>query len=401
MRQIWMAIFITLCTLSSAQVATRWRGPGGNGVYPDRGLLREWPADGPEMAWHMDGLGEGHSSPVFANGKIYVTGMINRTGHVFVLSMDGRMIDKYPYGEDWHENYPGSRSSPTVAGDLIYVYSGQGKVVCMNAEDGRIQWSRNLFSDFDGRNITWGVTETLVVDGDTVYCTPGGSRDNVLALDRFNGHLLWSSRGKGDASAYCTPLLISLPSAKILVTHTANNIIGIDASDGKLLWSQGQTNQYAVHANTPLYHDGAVCCFSGYGRGSVMIELDDRGNKIKNRWSEKSMDSRMGGAVLVDGYIYGSGDYSRSWKCLDWQSGKQMYESTSVGNGTVISADGLLFCYSQRGELALVPADPNAFKVSGITRISMGSGQHWAHPVIHEGHLYIRHGDVLMAYKIK
>jgi outer membrane protein assembly factor BamB len=327
--------------------------------------------------------------------------MIDKTGYVFVLSMEGKILDKFPFGEDFHQSYPGSRSSPTVVGDLLYVYSGQGKVVCMNTADGKIQWSKNLFRDFDGKNITWGVTETLVVDENTVYCTPGGSRDNVVALDRFTGNTKWSSRGKSNRSAYCTPLLINLPAASILVTHTASNIVCVDASNGKLLWSENCTNQYSVHANTPVYHDGSVYCFSGYGRGGMMFELDDRGNKVKKKWTEKSLDSRMGGVVLIDGYIYGSGDYGRSWKCLDWQTGKQMYESTAIGNGVVISADGLLFLYSQRGELALVPADPNEFKVTGKTRISLGSGQHWAHPVIHNGLLYVRHGDVLMAYKVK
>jgi outer membrane protein assembly factor BamB len=401
MKKVFIAIIITVSALASAQEATRWRGPEGNGIYPDKGLLREWPVAGPEMAWNVDGLGQGYSSPVFANGKIYITGMITKTGYVFMLSMDGKILDKFPYGEDFHINYPGSRSSPTIVGDLLYVLSGQGKVVCMNAQDGMIQWSRNLFSDFDGRNIDWGAAETLVVDETSVYCTPGGSKDNVVALDRFTGNTKWSSKGKGNRSAYCTPLLARLPAANILVTHTENNVIGIDASNGKLLWSHYHVNQYLVHPNTPIYHDGAVYCFSGYGRGGVMIELDDRGNKVKTKWTEKSLDSRMGGAVLIDGYIYGSGDYGRSWKCLDWETGKQMYESTSIGNGVVISADGLLFLYSQRGELALVPANPNEFTVSGKTIVSLGSGQHWAHPVIHDGHLYVRHGHVLMAYKIK
>ncbi len=266
MKKICIVIIITISTLSSAQEATRWRGPDGNGIYPDQGLLREWPANGPEMVWHVDGLGQGHSSPVFANGKIYITGMINKTGYVFVLSMDGKILEKFPFGEDFHESYPGSRSSPTIVGDLLYVFSGQGKVVCMNAQDGMIQWSKNLFRDFDGRNITWGATETLVVDEKTVYCTPGGSSNNVVALDRFTGDTQWSTKGKGNRSAYCTPLLINLPAAKILVTHTASNILGINASDGKLLWSQNRTNQYSVHANTPVYHEGSVYCFSGYGR---------------------------------------------------------------------------------------------------------------------------------------
>ena len=401
MKNLCIALVFTISTLASAQEATLWRGPRGNGIYPDKGLLREWPAEGPEMAWHVSGLGQGYSSPVLANGKIYVTGMVNKIGHVFVISLDGKILNQFPYGEDWHANYPGSRSSPTIVGDLIYVYSGQGKVVCMNASDGQVQWSRDLFKDFDGKNITWGVTETPVVDENILYCTPGGSRNNVLALDRFSGDVIWSSKGKGNRSAYCTPLLIKLPLGKLLVTHTASNIIGIDASNGKLLWSENWPNQYSVHANTPIFHDGSVYCFSGYGRGGIMFEIDGRGNRVKTRWTDKSLDNRMGGAVLVDGYIYGSGDYSRSWKCINWQTGEQAFESTLIGNGAVISADGLLFCYSQRGELALVPADPGGFKVTGKTRISLGTGQHWAHPVIHEGLLYVRHGDVLMSYKIK
>jgi len=401
MKKIVIALCTIISTLASAQEPTQWRGTESKGIYPDKGLLKEWPSEGPEMLWYADELGQGHSSPVFANGKIYVTGMLNNIGHVIVLNNEGKLLSKFPYGEDFHKSYPGSRSSPTVVGDLLYVLSGQGLLVCMNVNDGMIQWSQSLFRDFDGRNITWGITETVVVDENTVYCTPGGSKQNVVALDRFSGNVKWTSRGKGNRSAYCTPLLINLPAAKLLVTHTASNILGIDASNGTVLWTYGHPNEYSVHPNTPIYHDGAVYCFSGYGQGGVMIELDNRGNKLNIKWSEKSLDSRMGGAVLIDGYIYGSGDYGRSWKCLDWNTGKQQYESTLIGNGVVIFADGMLYCYSQRGELALIPANPNEFKVAGKTRISMGSGQHWAHPVIDNGRLFVRHGCVLMAYKIK
>ena len=132
-----------------------------------------------------------------------------------------------------------------------------------------------------------------------------------------------------------------------------------------------------------------------------MIELDDNAHKKKVLWRDKTIDSRMGGAVLVDGYIYGSGDKQRGWKALDWKTGEVQYDSTNVSKGAVIYADGMLYCYSQRGELALVPANPNEFKPSGLTKVTMGSGQHWAHPVINKGRLFVRHGNVLMAYRIK
>lgn len=401
MKKMLLMAMVSISIAAGAQEPTRWRGPAGNGSYPDEGLLKEWPEGGPEMLWHCDGLGVGFSSPVFANDRIYINGSLNNQGFVFILSEDGRIINKIGYGEEFSISYPGARSSVTVAGDLVYVLSGTGRLVCMDAGKGNIRWDRHLFTDFDGSNTTWGITETVVVDGKVLYCTPGGSKYNMVALDRFTGNLVWSSPGKGERSAYCTPLLIKLPERKILVTHTASDIICVNAADGTLLWSVRHPNTYSVHANTPIYHDGSIFCFSGYGQGGVMIGLDEHGNKKSIRWRNKMMDSRMGGAVLIDGTLYGSGDAYRSWKSLDWQTGEMGFESDQVGNGVVITADGNLYCYSQRGELVMVPADPSKFTVTGRTKISLGSGQHWAHPVIHEGRLYVRHGDVLMAYRIK
>lgn len=384
-----------------AQIPTKWRGPAGNGVYDATGLLKEWPASGPEIIWHFDGLGEGHSSPAFANNMIYLSGMEETTGYIYALSTFGGLKWKVPYGEEFHESYPGSRSTPVIAGNLLYIYSGHGVLTCMDANNGEIKWRKDVFNDFDGKNIRWGVTETVVVDGDMVFVTPGGRKNNVVALNRFTGELVWSSPGKGELSAYCTPLLIELPSRKLLVTHTADHIIGLDVKDGKMLWSYPQTNRYQVHANTPIYHDGGLFCFSGYGQGGVKLELSADGGSVKKAWFSDKLDSRMGGMVLVNGYLYGSGDNNRQWRCVDWKTGAEKYAATDIGKGVNISADGMLYCYSDRGELALVSATPNGFNPKGITRVELGSGQHWAHPAINDGRLYLRHGNTLIAYKIK
>lgn len=394
-------IFIFIGLNLFAQDFTRWRGADGNGIYPEQNLLKLWPSEGPEIIWHQEGLGEGHSSAVFANSNIYLSGMIGQTGYIFVLDNDGNLKWKAPYGEEYYESYPGARSSPVVAGDLLYIYSGHGVLTCMNASTGDIKWKKDAFSDFDGGNITWGVTETVVVDGDVVYLTPGGKKHNVVALNRFNGNLIWTSSGKGEKSAYCTPLLINLPSRKLLVTHTEDHIIGLDAKDGRLLWSYPHTNRHKIHPNTPVYHNGELLCFSGYGQGSVKLSLSDDGSTIQKSWDNVHLDSRMGGMVLVDGYLYGSGDNSRQWRCVDWETGEERYNSTEIGKGVVIASGGLLFCYSEKGELALVPASPEGFDVLGLSSVELGSGQHWSHPVINNGRLYLRHGDVLIAYKIK
>jgi outer membrane protein assembly factor BamB len=362
--------------------------------------MKTWPESGPEIAWHFEGLGEGHSSPAFANDLIYLSGMVDGTGYILVLDMNGKLQWKVPYGPEFTESYPGARSTPVIAGDLLYIYSGHGILTCMNAGNGEVKWRKDAFNDFDGKNITWGVTETVVIDGDIVYFTPGGKKNNVVALNRFTGDLVWTSPGTGDLSAYCTPLLIELPARKLLVTMTADHIIGLDAGSGSVLWSHPQTNRWQVHANTPVWYDGGVFCFSGYGQGGVKLELNEDGSSVTKAWFSKDLDSRIGGMVIVDGYLYGSGDMSREWRCVDWKTGEEKYASTAMGKGVTIYADGMLYCYSDRGELGLAKATPEGFNLSGLTRVELGTAQHWSHPVIKNGLLYLRHGDVLIAYKI-
>jgi outer membrane protein assembly factor BamB len=213
--------------------------------------------------------------------------------------------------------------------------------------------------------------------------------------------LVWSSPGKGELSAYCTPLLVEFPSRKLLVTMTADHIIGLDAGNGELLWSHPQTNRWQVHANTPIYHDGGLFCFSGYGQGGVRLDLSADGSSIEKIWFNEKLDSRIGGMVLVDGFLYGSGDQNRQWRCVDWNTGEEKYAATDLGKGVTIYADGMLYCYSDRGELGLAEATPEGFNLISQTRVELGSGQHWSHPVIHDGRLFVRHGDALIAYRIK
>jgi outer membrane protein assembly factor BamB len=395
-----IAGFLAIST-ANAQEPTTWRGPGSTGVYPETGLLKTWPATGPEIVWHYDELGDGFSSPVFANGKIYLSGATDNVGYIYALSQDGKLLWKATYGEEWVENYPGSRATPTVMGDMLYIYSGKGVITCMNATNGAVNWKKDVMKDFDGQNITWGVTETLVIDGNKLFVTPGGAVNNIVALNRMNGQLIWSSKGVGDKSAYCTPLLVKLPSRKLLVTMMEKHIVGLDAETGALLWSHEQTNQWAVQANTPLLFNNSLFCFSGYGQGGVKLILNGDGSQVTKAWFSKKLDSRFGGAVVVDGYIYESGDNTRDWQCVDWKTGEQKYASQTIAKGNVIAADGLLFIYSEKGELALVPATPAGFNVAGKAKVELGNGQHWAHIAMNNGQLFVRHGKTLIAYKIK
>lgn len=384
-----------------AQEPTRWRGPNGNGIYPDQDLLDDWGSNGPEILWTFEGLGQGHSSAVVVGDFIYTTGMLNETGYLFKLDKNGKQVYKVPYGPEFVESWYGTRGSPVIVGNRIYLVSSYGKLHCMNEVNGSIIWTVDMVADLGGKTITWGYNETPVVDGDKIYCTPGGKKNNVVALNRLNGSVIWSCPGLGEHSAYCTPLLFTHNGRKILSTHTTSHLLGIDANTGKLLWTQNQPNQYSVHANTPIYNKGELFYFSGYGQGSGKLVLSEDGSNIDLAWTNKTMDSRMGGAVLVDGYIYGSGDQYREWKCINWKTGKNTWTSADIAKGNIIYADGKLYCYSERGELAMAEANPEKFKILSQTRVQAGSEQHWAHIMINDGVLYLRHGNALVAYKVK
>jgi len=372
----------------------------GNGIYIEKDLLQKWDTLGPKILRSYDGLGKGHSSAVISGDYIYTTGMLDTTGYLFKLTLNGELIYKKEYGFEFTQSYTGTRGAPVIMGNNIYILSSFGILSCLNEKDASLVWKTDLVNDYGGEIIEWGYNETPVVDGDVIYVTPGG-KNNVIALNRHNGSLIWSCPGKGELSAYCTPLIFDHNGRKILATHTASHVLGIDAKSGELLWSHPQPNQWSVHANTPIYHEGGLFFFSGYGQGSGKLNMSDDGNSVELAWNNKSMDSRMGGAVFVDGYIYGSGDRTREWKCIDWETGENTWESKAAGKGVTIFADGLLFGYSDRGELSIARANPEKFEILSKTKVTLGSEQHWAHPIISQGVLYLRHGKTLIAYKIK
>lgn len=395
-----LIVFVCLSITANSQEATQWRGTNSSGIYTVAKLAPQWPAEGPQVLWSYDSLGQGFSSPAFANNKIYINGMVSGQAVLFVLDLKGKELQQIKYGKEFDASYPGSRSTPTVCGDLIYLLTGHGNLTCLNLKTGKTVWQKDFIKGYGGSNITWGYTESILVDGDKLFCTPGGKTNNVMALNRLTGETIWACPGMGELSAYCTPLLIKLPARQLLVTHTTHHVLGIDASTGKLLWNFEHSNQWAVHPNTPIYQDGGLFVFSGWGQGGEKLAISADGSSVTKEWEIKSFDNRQGGAVLINGYLYGSGDNGRSWQCVDWKTGEQKYASIEMGKGVCIAANDKLIGYSEKGELFMAEANPAAFKIISKTKVTLGSEQHWAHPVIYNGILYVRHGNALIAYQI-
>jgi len=381
---------------------SQWRGPERDGKYPEKNLLEKWPAQGPALLWTATDLGEGFSSPAVTSKGVYVTGMIDGTGFLFAFDHNGKQIWKIVYGPEWEDGHDGTRTTPTVVNDKIYIMSGQGKAVCVNTADGKIIWEVDLVKSFGAKNLRWGMTESLLVDGDRVFCTPGGSNAMMVILNRFTGETIKIIEGNGEISAYCSPVIITHNGKRLILSMTRESLVGLDAETGDYLWRQKHKTKYDINPNTPLYIQGYIYAFSGYGTGGQLVKLSSDGKKIEQIWSDETLDSQYGSAMLIDDYIYGSGHKNKGWHCIEWKTGRVQYTSKDLGSkGNIIYADGLLYCYSESGDVGIVRPNPKKFDVISSFEIDEGSGSHWAHPVISDGKLYVRHGDVLMVYDIQ
>ncbi|HPG37870.1 MAG TPA: PQQ-binding-like beta-propeller repeat protein [bacterium] len=393
-------VLLVLVSLVYGQVDSQWRGPNRDGVYPEKNLLKSWPTAGPTLLWEATGLGQGHSSVAVTADKVFVTGMLDKTGYLFAYNTSGKLLWKKAYGAEWTGDYPGARTTPAIVGKNLYIISAYGVVSCFDITTGNLVWSVDAVKTNNGKVIQWGIAESPLIDGNRVFVTTGGSNAGLVALDRMTGKLIWKSTNYSEPSAYCSPVIVTHNNIHLLLTMTQKSIVCLNADNGEFYWSFPHVTDWDINPNTPYYKNGNIFCASGYGTGSVMLKLAANGKSVTEVWRNKTLDPKTGAFVVVGGYIYGSGDKKRHWQALKWEDGVSQYQSRELGNGNVIYADGMLYCYSEKGEMALVKADPTSFKVVSVFPITKGTDQHWAHTVIRDGKLYVRHGDTLLVYSI-
>jgi outer membrane protein assembly factor BamB len=385
-----------------------WRGPNRDGIFPGTNLLKQWPENGPEMLWSFEGLGFGHSSVAVANNKVYVTGIkdtIVSAGTLYTFDLKGKLLWQKNYGKDFSLNFHGTRSTPVIVDDLIYIESGMGAVYCLNAETGEQVWSVDFIEDLGVDSvIQFGYAESVLIDGDKLICVPGGNENNVLALNRFTGKKIWNSNGFEEPATYNSSILIDRNGLRLVIAMTAGSIVGIDAETGEMYWRVEQTQQNKIHANTPLYFDGKLVVASA-GRentsGLVQLQLSENGKSAEVVWRNKKFINLMGGLVRIDTCIYGSAYLKNDWQVINWNIGEMLVQNKDLGGGSIIFADGMFYCYAENdGEVALANASPEKFEIVSKFKVPLGTDQHWARLVIADGKLFVRHGDALMVYKI-
>lgn len=386
----------------------QWQGPNRDNISTETGLAKKWPVDGPGMIWSAEGIGMGYSSAVIADEKIYVTGMIEEQGMLTCLNLNGKQLWQSNYGPEWKRNFHGARCTPTIDGGRAYVISGTGQVACFKAQDGEKVWQVDAFGQFDGQYPNWGYAESPLVSDDKVIFTVGGKKALFVALHTADGSVKWVS-DPNEKSAFCSPVAFEWADKKMVVNMTQKHVVGINDETGSLMFRYPVSNYITgrvrpTHPNTPIFNDGRIFISSGYDMGSVQLKLSADGTSVEKVWANPDFDNHHGGVVLVDGRLYGSNWQSNKqgkWMCVDWQTGKTLYEQEWGNKGSLTYADGMLYCYEEAsGTVGLIEATSNGFNPVSTFQITLGENEHWAHPVVCGKRLYIRHGNTLMAFDI-
>ena len=394
----------------------QWRGPQRDGTSKETGLLKEWPKDGPKLAWKTDKLGGGYSTPVIVGDRIYL--MYDRKENEYTVALDAETgeeiwaIEIGKVGKNQGIQYPGARSTPTVEGDRIYALGSDGDLACLKKDKGDIVWKKNFKADFDGKPGMWAYSESVLIDGDALICTPGGEKATMLALNKKDGEVIWKCAVPSkDAAGYASPIIVEADKVKQYVTFVQTGVIGVDAKSGNFLWKYEKTKDpMSVNIMTPVAYDGAV--FSSSGRvGSALTTLrpDKDGVAAEEAYFTKDLATSIGGVVRVGDHIYGMG--AKGLTCLEWKTGKMKWQDKSLGQGSLCFADGLLFLHGENGDVALVETSPEGchekgrFTPSDQPKHPGNNGpldvKAWAHPVVANGRLYIRDLNTLWCYEVK
>ena len=419
----WLALGIAGCcclftSIASAADWPQWRGPNRDGKSADTGLLKEWPKEGPPLAWKIKGLGGGYSGPSIAAGRIF--GMSNRGDDEVVWALsekDGKELWATRLGRlsnrSWPQGKEGPACTPTVDGERLYVEGLGGDVACLQVTDGKIVWQHSLTRDFGGSVPTWSYRESPLVDGDKVICTPGGQDATLVALDKLTGKTIWKSQVPGGPrAAYASAIAIDFDGQRQYVQLTQKALVGVAASDGKFLWRYDRpANSKGIICSTPLYHDGLVFAASAYGAGGGLVKLSkdaSGGVKAEEVYFSKKMQNHHGGMIVVDGCLYGAngGNEGGFLVCLDFQTGNVLWDGRDAARGapkgSMALADGRLYYRTESGTMLLIEPNPKQYVERGRFEQPDRSKQPaWTHPVIANGKLYLRDQDLLLCYDVK
>jgi outer membrane protein assembly factor BamB len=381
----------------------QWHGPDRTNISKETGLLKQWPSGGPKLLWTSRGLGSGYGSPAIKGDRIYVQGTKSNQSAVFALDRgNGRPVWHAPLGRALDQDRGGGpRGTPTVDGETVYVLTENGDLACVRDKDAHVVWRRNILKDFGGDNPNWHISESPLVDGSRLIVTPGGRGAGMVALEKTDGKEVWRSSQLSDTAGYASCIVADIHNVRTIMNLTSKAGVGVRASDGKLMWSNGNAANRTANCTTPVYHDGKVFYTSAYGTGCNLLALTPAGGEIKAQemYFSREMQNHHGGVILVNGMLYGSSGSILT--CMDWNEGKSVWKNRSVGKGSLTYADGHLYLFGENNIVGLVEATPEEYREKGRFEIEDQKRPSWAHPVVCDGKLYIRNQDYLNCYDVR
>jgi outer membrane protein assembly factor BamB len=402
-RELFVAtvVLLSVAFAALAQSAAewpQWRGPNRDGISKDTGLLKQWPAEGPPLVWKASGAGRGYSSISIANGKLYTMGL--RGDREFVIAFDvatGKEAWATPTGSAFREEHgDGPRGTPTIDGDRVYALGANGDLSALDARTGKIMWAKNILREFGASNIAWGISESPLVLGNKVFVNAGGKGASIVALNKADGSVIWKSQS--DEAGYSSAIPVNINGITQVVFFTAQRAVGLDSQDGRLLWEYERPANNTANAATPIARANRIFFSSDYGTGGGVVEITPD-NKAHEIYFTRDMKNHHSSSVLVGDYLYGFS--SSVLTAMRFDTGEVAWKDRSVGKGSLVYADGNLYCLSENGVVGLVEATPTGYKEKGRFRIQQGSLPTWTHPVVAGGRLYLRDQDMIYAYDVR
>jgi outer membrane protein assembly factor BamB len=384
----------------------QWRGVRRDGISSEKGLLQAWPDGGPKLLWKVSGIGRGYSSPIIAAGGVYVTGDSDKELVISAFSLDGQPLWKTANGEPWKKSYPGARSSCCFDDGRLYHMNAHGSLVCLDAATGGLAWAVNVLERYEAKNITWGISESVLVDGGRVFATPAGTKGLVVALNKCTGEPIWATPASdGEHASYCSPVLVQTGKRKLLVNGGSKTVFAVDAETGSLVWQLPQVDPKNTVNTTPVL-SGRMLLFSNASRDyGAVFGVQLAADSAARAWT-RELKIGHGGTVCFDGQLYGSSSRGEmlGWVAIDAVNGKlmQVRQAGDKSDGAMIFADGRFYCLTARGVMTLQELTDAGLQPAGAFQLAETKGQDaWAHPVLCQGRLFLRYHDTLYCYDVR
>ena len=379
----------------------QWRGANRDGKSGETGLLTEWPAGGPPLVWKAGGAGTGYSSMSVAAGRLYTVGARGGTEYIHAFDVaTGKKLWEAANGKEYsNDRGNGPRGTPTIEGGRLYVLGASGDLTVLDTAKGTRVWSVNVLREFGGSNPRWGLSESPLVVGDRVLVNAGGPNASIVAFNKSDGKVIWTSQS--DGAGYSSAVTQRVGNTDQAVFFTDRRAVGVDIKDGRLLWEYPRVANRVANIATPVVKDNFVFLSSDYGTGSALLKLDPTGAGVSATevYFTQEMRNHHSSSILVGEHLYGFS--SAILTALRFADGATAWKDRSVGKGSMAFADGHLYLFSEGGVVGLAEATPAGYREKGRFSIQQAGLPTWAHPIIAGGRLYIRDQDTVYAYRVK